>query len=270
MTDQTTTPGTTPDEERGETTTGDGARLAWRRAGTGPPLVLVHGITDDLASWDPLVGPLSRSHTVVRYDQRGHGASSRTPPYELERLAADLVELVTDLGLDRPVLVGHSLGGLVVTAAAAAVAATAVVNVDQPLALADMAALVGTLADDLRSPERFHPTLGAIFAGMMGEADAEVRSRVEGLVARADPEVVLGVWSPLFESTPEELDRRVDEILAGVTMPYVSVHGADPGGAYLSWLGDRVRDLRVEIRDGAGHFVHLVHPDDLVALVEAL
>lgn len=255
--------------EQGRLTTSDGVALAWRRAGSGPPMVLVHGITDDLTSWDPLVDTFAARHTVVRYDQRGHGASGRQGPYEIERLALDLVELAAGLGLERPVLVGHSLGGLVVTAAAALMDAAAVVNVDQPLVLGDMVALVSAIADDLRSPERFRPTLAAVFAGMIGAGGDALRARVDELIARADHEVVLGVWSPLLDSSPEELAARIEAVTAGVRVPYLAFHGSDPGPDYAAWLAERVPGARVEVRDGAGHFPHLVDPAGFVDLVEA-
>ncbi|RMH75684.1 MAG: alpha/beta fold hydrolase [Actinomyces sp.] len=254
--------------EQGEFTTSDGVDLVWRRAGSGPPMVLVHGLTDDLTSWDPLVDAFAARHTVVRYDQRGHGASGRQGPYELERLAADLLELVAGLGLDTPVLVGHSLGGLVVTAAAAVSEVAAVVDVDQPLVLGDMVALVSAIADDLRSPERFRPTLAAVFAGMVGAGGDELRARVDELVAAADPEVVLGVWSPLLDSSPDELAARIDDVLSGVRVPYLAVHGSDPGPGYATWLAERVPGARLEVRDGVGHFPHLVDPAGFVELVE--
>ncbi|MFQ5556521.1 MAG: alpha/beta fold hydrolase [Acidimicrobiales bacterium] len=83
----------------GSITTGDGATIAWACQGEGPPMVLVHGITEHLRTWDPIAGLLADDFAVTRIDLRGHGESSRTPPYDLQRLATDLTEVCGALGL---------------------------------------------------------------------------------------------------------------------------------------------------------------------------
>ena len=63
------------------TTTPDGVTIAFDAIGEGPPLVLVHGITESRAAWDPLVPALSADHTVVAIDMRGHGESGDASSY---------------------------------------------------------------------------------------------------------------------------------------------------------------------------------------------
>ena len=91
-----------------------GGRLRWTAAGQGPPLVLVHGFSFDQRQWDPQMGPLSKQHRVVRYDLRGFGSS--TSPVGGYRHIDDLRMLLHSLGIERPVLVGLSLGANVVLA----------------------------------------------------------------------------------------------------------------------------------------------------------
>ena len=111
---------------------------AHERVGAGPPLVLVHGITESRRSWDPVMAGLAASHDVVAVDLRGHGESAATPPFDLMTMAGDVHEVVAAAGLAPPLLVGHSLGGMVVTAYAAMFPCRGVVNVDQSLALAGL------------------------------------------------------------------------------------------------------------------------------------
>lgn len=86
-----------------------GGSLAWETEGHGPPVVLLHGFTLDRRMWNGQVAALADRFTVVRYDLRGHGNSPpSSAPY---RHVDDLVALVDGLGLDRPALVGLSLGG---------------------------------------------------------------------------------------------------------------------------------------------------------------
>ncbi|MFD0395741.1 alpha/beta fold hydrolase [Streptomyces nogalater] len=92
----------------------DGVRLVCRDGGggPGPAVVLLHGLVSHTGEWDALAERLSGRHRMVAVDQRGHGASERHPG-DVSRAAfvADVVAVAGQLGLDRPVLVGQSLGG---------------------------------------------------------------------------------------------------------------------------------------------------------------
>jgi pimeloyl-ACP methyl ester carboxylesterase len=87
----------------------------------GPPIVLVHGLASNARIWDDVASILARSHHVVALDQRGHGLSDRpTDGFSFERVVGDLHGVISALDLERPTLVGHSWGGNVVLAFAAA------------------------------------------------------------------------------------------------------------------------------------------------------
>ena len=89
-----------------------GAQVAYRRAGTGPVLLLIHGIAGSSRSWSGVMGLLARDFTVVAPDLLGHGESAKPPgDYSLGAYANGLRDLMAVLGIDRATLVGHSLGG---------------------------------------------------------------------------------------------------------------------------------------------------------------
>lgn len=93
--------------------------LNYRDEGTGTPVLLIHGVGADLESWDGVLSQLSPDRRYVRYDQRGHGKSRRTPgPYTLSDLSGDAVALLDHLGIERASIIGFSLGGLVAQAIA--------------------------------------------------------------------------------------------------------------------------------------------------------
>lgn len=97
-------------------TTRDNARIAYRLDGPteAPLLVLSNSIGTDLHMWDGQVAALSEHFRVLRYDARGHGASSVPPgPYPLARLAEDVIELLDSLQVQRAHFLGLSLGGFV-------------------------------------------------------------------------------------------------------------------------------------------------------------
>lgn len=95
-------------------TTDDRARLAVRRVGSGPTVVLVHGLTGTRNDWAPIARRLlNEGFEVVAVEQRGHGDSTRgTDGYGPRRLAADLAQVLSGLDLRNVTLVGHSMGAM--------------------------------------------------------------------------------------------------------------------------------------------------------------
>ena len=92
-----------------------GYRRAFRMAGRGPVLLLVHGIGDDSSTWAPVLDGLARDHTVVAPDLLGHGGSDKPRgDYSVAAYANAMRDLLSVLDVDRATLVGHSLGSGVV------------------------------------------------------------------------------------------------------------------------------------------------------------
>ncbi|MFM1960766.1 MAG: hypothetical protein RL588_2283 [Pseudomonadota bacterium] len=99
-----------------------GGRLAYHRTGgSGPPLVLSHGLTDNGLCWNRLAEALASDFDVIMLDARGHGASS--PPgargISPETPARDLAEAIRGLGLSKVIAMGHSMGARATAACAA-------------------------------------------------------------------------------------------------------------------------------------------------------
>nr|WP_221380705.1 alpha/beta fold hydrolase [Actinoplanes polyasparticus] len=79
--------------------------------GSGHPLVLLHGAGADRTSWDAVGPPLAESYRTVAVDLRGHGESG-DGLWSWEEVLDDLEAVVAALGMARPAMVGHSVGGL--------------------------------------------------------------------------------------------------------------------------------------------------------------
>jgi pimeloyl-ACP methyl ester carboxylesterase len=89
-----------------------GYRRVFRIAGSGPPLLLIHGIGDSSATWRTVLPQLARHHLVIAPDLLGHGASAKPrADYSVAAYANGVRDLLGVLGIDRVTLVGHSLGG---------------------------------------------------------------------------------------------------------------------------------------------------------------
>jgi pimeloyl-ACP methyl ester carboxylesterase len=89
-----------------------GHHVSYRRAGWGPVIVLIHGITGSSETWADVMEPLAEKYTVVAPDLLGHGASAKPRgDYSLGAYASGIRDLLGALGHDRATVVGHSLGG---------------------------------------------------------------------------------------------------------------------------------------------------------------
>lgn len=89
-----------------------GHRVAYRMAGEGPAILLIHGITSTSDTWDQIVDLLAEKHTVIAPDLIGHGQSAKPRgDYSMGAYASGLRDLLVALEIDSATLVGHSLGG---------------------------------------------------------------------------------------------------------------------------------------------------------------
>ena len=251
-------------------TTDDGVDITYDVTGDGPPVVLVHGLSDSRADWAPIVDRLSSDHRCIALDLRGHGESGDASDYGAIAMAADVAAVVTAEDLVAPLVIGHSLGGAVVSAYAATAPVAAVVNVDQGLRLSEFADALRPLEASLRGNE-FHETFELVLDSMNGPMmDDDLRAELATHRRRARQDVVLGVWDLIFASTDDELDAVIDMIGSSVTVPYLSLHGLDPGPDYAEWLSARIPQAEVEHWADHGHYLHLVAPDRFCARVRDL
>lgn len=240
------------------TTTPSGVRVEYEVHGEGDDLVLVHGITESMRTWDPVVPHLADGHRLILVDLRGHGASEVADVHDLRSMAADVGAVMAGLAVERPVVVGHSLGGLVVSVLAATTPVRAVVNVDQPLALAGFKDALSPLEPMLRG-DAFAEVMAGLFDGFAGPLPEGEKARV-ATIRTPVQKVVLDVWEPVFSQSVEELDALVRDLLDGLDAPYLALHGDDPGEDYRGWLADILPQAELEVWGGMAHYPHLMDP----------
>ncbi|MGH3358288.1 MAG: alpha/beta fold hydrolase [Nocardioidaceae bacterium] len=90
--------------------------IAMSRRGSGEPVVLLHGIGHRRQAWDPVIGLLERDHEVIAVDLPGFGESPPLPAgqrYDMPTTISNFRSIFADLSLDRPHIVGNSLGGAI-------------------------------------------------------------------------------------------------------------------------------------------------------------
>lgn len=245
-----------------------GHRISYETLGpdgaSGEPVVLVHGYGGDKASWLFVEEPLSDGRRVVALDLPGHGESDKAVSgLTLDSLAGVVLGLLSDLGIDRAHLVGHSLGGAVVAAAAR----QAPGRVASLTLVAPAGASEGVDTEYLRgfataeSRRALKPLVERLFA----DPEAVTRKLVEDLLRykRIDgvPAALQAMLRVLLtDSDTSAIDLR--ELLSGVDVPVRVVWGGQdrilPAPTDLPWP-TKVVD--------AGHMVHLERPLDVVGAV---
>lgn len=100
----------------------NGMKFHYQQAGSGPDVILIHGVTGDLSIWflSQTMQTLSRTNRVSAYDLRGHGYSDAPPTgYTSADHAADVLAFMDFLGAPNATLVGHSFGGVIAAHVAA-------------------------------------------------------------------------------------------------------------------------------------------------------
>jgi pimeloyl-ACP methyl ester carboxylesterase len=243
-----------------------GVKIAYDTASRGdPPIVFVHGWSCDRSYFAPQIEHFAARHAVAALDLRGHGASSRPEPgsgtYAIDAFADDVLAIAAAAGFDRPVVVGHSLGGVIALACAArAGAVRAAVMVDPaPLANPAIKTFIAAAADTVES-----------------DADASWRAGfVNGMflptdTARRDEIVAAMTCMPMpIAAASLRAIAEFDGVaaLGRVAVPLLTIGAASPT--------DTVADLRAACPSiiigqtvGAGHFNQLEVPEQVNLMIE--
>src|SRR5260370_12979712 len=93
----------------------DGGRIAYRRLGSGRPLLVLNGFAATSADWDPsFIDGLASSNDLILLDHRGIGSSTDAgKPFDIAQLASDVAHVIETLGFERTSVLGWSMGGFI-------------------------------------------------------------------------------------------------------------------------------------------------------------
>ncbi|MGA2519950.1 MAG: alpha/beta hydrolase [Acidimicrobiales bacterium] len=262
-----------------------GHRRAFLSAGTGPPLLLIHGIGDSSRTWLPVVEAFARDHTVIAPDLLGHGLSDKPrADYSVAAYANGMRDLLSVLDVDRVTVVGHSLGGGV----AAQFAYTFPERCER-LVLVGTGGIDRSVSPLLRlaalpNADLVMPTFGSPVVKVAARIGAHLL-RVLGTDLGRDTEEILRV----FDALPDAAARRaiVRTLRSGVDwrgqvitmldraylaegMPTLLVWGGRDAiipVAHAHVAAEAMPGSRLEIFEDAGHFPHHSDPERFVAVV---
>ena len=237
-------------------------------AGSGPPLLLVHGFTDTSRSFS-LLAPYLVGRRLIMPDLRGHGGSSAGEGFAVASFADDIAWLIRRLRLDRPIVVGHSLGGMVSIALAAR----------YPELIGGLVILASTLKPDFGSD---HPLIDGVaalrdpispsdpFYGWWHACGPGVpRAFLAGLAKDASA-IPTARWRAILEEV-----RRTDLTAAARTVQVpalIIAGGRDPlfGAAHQQAMSGALAGSRTVWARACGHNPHWEDPAFVAEAIAAM
>ena len=248
--------------------------LSHRELGTGPPVVILHGLFGSKANWRSVAGLLAGRRRVYLVDQRNHGDAEHAATMTYREMAGDLAAWMDEIPIDRASVIGHSMGGKTGMIFAEAYPART-----GALVVADIA------------PVSYEHDHGGLVSAMRGLDLAGVRSRREAdaRLAPAVPDDDLRAFllhNLVRAGSGLEWRINLPGIEAGMRGllsfppapagdrfrgPALFVRGESsgyvPAGA-LPRIRERFPAARFASIPGAGHWLHVERPERFVAVVE--
>ena len=227
--------------------------------GAGAPLLFIHGLTFDRSTWEPIIEQLIDRFTCIAVDLPGHGGSN-SPLRRIDEIALAIDRLLGELAVEAPVVIGHSLGAAVAGTYAAHDRAGGLVMIDQAPYVRPFAALLHQLEPALRG-ENFLAALEPIRQSMGVELLPEPQRGSILARQRIDQELILGYWTELLGTPPDEMQARIDRELNALTVPVLAVFGHPLDASALDHLLGHVPNVEIEQWPDLGHLLHLMAPE---------
>jgi pimeloyl-ACP methyl ester carboxylesterase len=244
----------------------NGVKLAYVEEGRGDPaFIFIHGWTCSRSYFKPQHDHFKANHRVVSVDLRGHGESDKPKAaYPISQYADDVAWLIGQLGLERPIAVGHSMGGLTVLHMAAEhpESVRAIVMVD-PAPFAWPAAFVTALQNVIDSSEAGNQEPRREFianALFLPTSPAELKQRIVDEMCSAPSHVAADAMRGLLEYDGVATAKKV-------TVPALHIAGTpplNPPHMMTEWLPQVVNGWAV----GGGHFNMLETPLQVNDMIE--
>ena len=247
----------------------DGVKLAYQTAGSGDrsPFVFVHGWTCNRSYFAPQFDHFAgRGHRVVAIDLRGHGESDAPQgDYTIAGFADDVAWMCVQLGVQQPIVVGHSMGSMVAAELARSFPhlPKAIVMVDAApmLVTSELQGLLDGVVQQLAGPDH-DATRRAFLENMLflPTDDADIKARIVAEMTAAPRHVA--------QSCMEAMNRFDGAAaLEALKVPALHIAAAQPinDAAALRAANPLIETAQTV---GAGHFNQLVVPDQVNAMIE--
>jgi len=237
--------------------------------GAGLPVVLIHGFPLDHTIWQAQIEALSPDYRVIAPDLRGHGDSPASDGvYSMDLLARDVLALLDDLGVERAVWVGHSMGGYATMAALRLaperILGVALVNT-HPFADSDARRLERIQSAELVMENGASDLAFSLMSTLFGphyDRQSRQAQAIKDLMAATPPEGVNGALRGMAER-PDSSDT-----LRALRVPALVIAGADDPGvtpAIAEQTAQMIPDAELVIIPNAGHLAPVEQPEQTTA-----
>ena len=243
---------------QGRTASADGVAIAYEAHGAGTPaLVFVHGWSCDRTYWKGQLEPLGRRYRVVAIDLAGHGESgTNRQAWTIAAFGADVAAVVEKLGLERVILVGHSMGGDVIVEAArrlrGRVAGLVWVDVYRKLDAPPTAERIEAFVAPFRAD--FTERTRAFVRGMFpATADKSLVEWIAADMSSAPKEIALAAMVSVFSN-----GREMPAALAELKLPTIAINPDHPPTDFESL---KRHGVEVVLMPGVGHFPMMEDPE---------
>ncbi len=241
-------------------------------AGSGPAVLLIHGLGWDHSLWNPTLQQFAPRYRMIAADTRGHGGSDKPPgPYDMAMFARDYAALVDSLGLKRLCVVGLSQGGMVA----------------QKLALLrpDLVSALMLISTSCRSAPSLRDNMEARIAAMdKAGPEAAAKIAAESIFspawrgANANELARFYAWraampsDPLNAATRALYDFDLSKDLPRIAVPTLVVAGSEdvltrPAG--MEEIAALIPGAEYRLIPGAGHMIPVEQPAAVAALLSA-
>ena len=246
--------------------------LHYRDSGPGhDAVVLLHGFPFTSELWEPQVHELARRYRLIAPDFRGFGDSGLPGPYSLDRLADDIAEILSDLGLERVVLGGLSMGGYVAFAfyrRHPEYLLGLILSDTRPEADSEETkqnrARMAALARQAGSAAVADEMLPGLLSRTTRSERPEIANTLHAMISSAAPEAIAAALSAMAERG----DSR--SLLPDIDVPVLVMGGADdsltPAAEMRAWAAE-IPTAQTAFIEGAGHVANLERPGEFNNLI---
>ncbi len=243
--------------------------IAWREAGRGPPVLLIHGVGLNADAWEPQIRTLSTRRRVIAVDMPGHGQSDPPPDDAgLDDYVAAMAALIDALGLSPVPVVGHSMGALIALGLA----------LDHPSMVAAVVALNGVYCRDPLARSAVELRAAQLTGGAFEAAGPVARwfpDDPNGPLARRTADWLHGVDPKgyaaayrVFATSDHVHEGRLGE-LACRALFLTGVSDPNSTPAMSARMAREAPYGRSVALPGARHMMHLTHPAEITNTISA-
>jgi len=243
-----------------------GGGIAYLHAGSGRPLIFIHGWSMAAPVWQRQIEHFSKTgYEVTAIDLRGHGKSLEDGPYTISQFAYDLKGFIHEMGYEKPVLVGWSMGAMV-----------ALEFVLKHPSKAAGICLVGGMPRFTKTDDYLHGLPLKDVKGMKQKLKRdfertmdEFRDSISAGVSGSDKDILMNSTFPDLKAAKaglvELMEADLRDSLSKIKLPTLLIHGDKDHvslPAASEYMLEKIADSKLVLIKGAGHVPFLSHQDE--------